>query len=102
MALRYCAGGDQLVIAALYGVQTLVVTSSVWDAVDAIHKSQELDIKFPDTHGDQIKVMEGFKAKSSIDINCYVGAIDGILVWTNKSSSRYTKVVKFSPTIFLW
>ena len=61
-----------------------------------------MNIQFPKSHEAQAAVAEGFKAKSDIDINVCIGAIDGILVWTNKSSSRYTKVVKFSPTIFLW
>ena len=78
MALRYCAGGDPLDIADIHGVGQGEVLSSVWGVVDAIHLSPELDIKFPEDHVAQTEVAEGFKAKSTIGINCCVGAIDGI------------------------
>ena len=61
MVLWYSAGRDPLDIADLHSVKTDDVTSSVWDIVDAIHASPELDIKFPDAHTEQMHIMEGFK-----------------------------------------
>ena len=42
----------------------------------------------------------GFKAKSRIDIDCCVGCIDGMLVWTNKPNVSDQKVIGFGPTKF--
>lgn len=47
-----------------------------------------------------MEVMEGFKQKSAVDIDCCVGAIDGILIWMNKPSVKDVKVLKFGPTKF--
>ena len=100
MALRYCAGGDPLDIADIHGVGDDEVTQSVWDIVDAIHKSPELDIVFPETYAEQKDVADGFKRKSDIGISCCIGAIDGILIWIHKPSKVDEKVIKFGPAKF--
>ena len=100
MALRYCAGGDPLDISDIHGVSSDEVPNSLWDVVDAVHASPELDISFPETHTAQLEVMEGFKVKSTIGINCCAGAIDGILIWTHQPSSKDVKVIKFGSTKF--
>ena len=89
MAIRFFAGGDPLDIAEMHGVGEDEPMTSVWDVVDAIHKASELDIKFPETHMEQTESMLQFKEKSSIDIDCCVGAIDGMLIWMNKPSSTH-------------
>ena len=84
MALRYAAGGDPLDISDLHGVGLTEVLSRFWDVIDAIHASPELDINFPESHEEQVDIMQGFQNKSAIDINSCVGAIDGILIWTHR------------------
>ena len=76
------------------------MTNSLWYVVDAVHASPELDITFPESHTEQMQVMEGFRAKSTIGINCCAGAIDGILIWTHQPSSKDVKVIKFGSTKF--
>jgi hypothetical protein len=44
--------------------------------------------------------MLGFKSKSTIDIDCCVGAIDGILIWMNKPTIRDQIVIGFGPAKF--
>ena len=88
MTLRYFSGDDQLDIADLHGVADDEVLISVWDIVDAIHLTPELNITFPETYHDQIECAQGFKAKSRIDIVCCVGCIDGMLVWTNQPGEK--------------
>lgn len=100
MALRYFSGGDPLDIADIHGVADDEVLNSVWDIVDAIHQSTELNISFPETHYDQIQCSQGFKVKSRIDIDCCVGCIDGMLVWMNQPSGKDQKVIGFGPTKF--
>lgn len=100
MALRYFSGGDPLDIAEVHGVSEIEPLESVWNVVDAIHKSPELDIVFPETHDAQMQCAQGFKAKSQIDIDCCVGAIDGMLVWLNKPNTNDQQVIGFGPTKF--
>lgn len=100
MALRYFAGGDPLDIVEVHGVGDDEVTNSAWNVVDAIHKSPELDIKFPETHEEQVQCARGFKAKSQILIDCCLGAIDGMLVWMNKPNITDQKVIGFGPAKF--
>ena len=83
MTLRYCAGGNPLDISDIHGVNTNEVPDSLQDVVDAVHALPELDITFPESLTEQMEVMQGFKAKSTIGINCCVGAIDGIISWTH-------------------
>eukprot|EP00956_Cyclotella_meneghiniana_P017339 scaffold28153_cov22-Cyclotella_meneghiniana.AAC.4 len=80
--LMYFSGGDPFDIAEVHGVGDDEVVRSTWDVVDAIHNSPELDITFPETHEEQMDCTMGFKAKSRININCCVGCIDGMMVWT--------------------
>ncbi|KAL7526717.1 hypothetical protein ACHAWF_001886 [Thalassiosira exigua] len=100
MALRYCAGGDPLDISSVHGVATNYILDNLWDVVDAIHKSPELKIDFPETHEEQIQISEGFRRKSAVDINNCVGAIDGILIWMHRPTLSDVKVLKFGALNF--
>jgi hypothetical protein len=99
-ALGYFAGGDLLDITEVHGVGEDKVTNSTWSVVDAIDKSPELDIKFPETHEEQVQCAQGFKYKSWILIDCCVGAIDGMLVWMNKPNITDQRIIGFGPTKF--
>jgi hypothetical protein len=48
MSLQYFAGGDPLDIADIHGVKRGEVLESVWEVVDAVHKTHQLDIVFPE------------------------------------------------------
>jgi hypothetical protein len=102
MVLRYCEGGDPLDITEVHGdfVHDDEAMRSVWFVVDAIHVSPELNIKFPESHMEQAIIMEGFKSKSTINIDCCVGAIDGMLVWMNKSTIAVQQTIGFGPKKF--
>ena len=101
MALRLFAGGDSLDIYDNHGVSPNEVGKSVWDIVDAIHASTELDIRYPDNHQDQMKVAQGFKEKSTINIDNCAGAIDGILIWIHKPTIRdLLNNIRFGPAKF--
>jgi hypothetical protein len=91
MVLRYFAGGDPLDIAHNHKMGSGEVLKSVWDIVDAIHSSKELLIKFPDNHEDQLRVAAGFLAKSAVNFDNCVGAVDGILIWIHKPSKSGMK-----------
>ena len=100
MALRHFAGGNPLDISDIHGLSDDEVLTSVWIIVDSIHASKELDIKFPTTHAEQTTIALEFKAKSSIQIDCCVGAIDGLLIWISKPTKKDQDVIVFGPTKF--
>ncbi|EJK67522.1 hypothetical protein THAOC_11427, partial [Thalassiosira oceanica] len=60
----------------------------------------ELDIKFPETEAEQRAVAEGFRRKSEIGIDCCCGAVDGMLVWIHKPSTRDERVIGIGPKKF--
>jgi hypothetical protein len=73
IALRYFAGGDPLDIASIHKVGQSEILKCVWIVTDAVNKSSQLDIKFPESHSEQLLVADGFKNKSKIDLDNCVG-----------------------------
>lgn len=100
MALRIAAGGDPLDIASFYGVNDYEPMNSFWDIVDAINQAEQLNIEFPRCHEEQEKIAEGFRRKSEIDIDCCVGAIDGVLIWIHKPTDADCGSMGFGPVKF--
>lgn len=100
MAIRYFAGGDSVDIAPLHGVPPNEVLSSVDKIINAVHRADELSIHFPEHYNDQQRVADAFKRKSAIGFGNCVGAIDGILVWTNKPTSFDLNLLGFGPKKF--
>jgi hypothetical protein len=100
MALRYFSGGDPLDVLDIHGVKMGEVLESVWEVVDVVHKSHQLEIIFPECHDKQLEIARGFEKKSDINISNCVGAIDDILIWINKPSTLDEKAIKFGPSKF--
>jgi DDE superfamily endonuclease len=88
IALRYFAGGRPEDIALVHGVSHSEVFRSVWKVVDAVLKCEELSIKFPSDHAKQKELAEAFATKSQPGFDCCIGAIDGMLLWTERFSDE--------------
>ena len=58
----------------------------MWEVVDAINQTKELDITFPSTYKEQEAVANEFKTRSSAGFNNCAGCVDGILIWIHKPS----------------
>jgi hypothetical protein len=89
-ALRYFAGGDPLEIQAEFSVLALsTLEECVWDVVDAIHSTSELEITFPESHDEQREIATGFElVKSDAGLNNCCGALGGMLLPTDTSSIK--------------
>lgn len=87
-ALRYFAGGSPYDIAIAHGISHSDVFVSVWRVVDAANKCPELKIDFPADHSIQRSIAAGFESKSNAGFSSCCGAIDGILVWTEKPTPK--------------
>ena len=88
IALRYFAGGDPLDLASMFSVNRVVVYQSVWLVVEAINQTKQLELSYPTSYEEQIKIADEFKGNSTIGLNNCAGCIDGILIWINKPSTR--------------
>ena len=86
MALRLFEGGDKMDIAPHHGVAFEEVMRSVYDIVEAINKCDELKMKSPESHEEQIEIAQNFQNKSSVHFDNCVDCIDHMLGWTEKSS----------------
>jgi hypothetical protein len=85
MAIRYFAGGCPCDIALVHGVSKSEVYASAWRVVDAVNQTPGLKIEFPMSHTEQRKIAYGFFRKSDASgFEQCVGAIDGVLIWTEK------------------
>ena len=61
-----------------------------------------IQLALPESEYEQKKVAKGFRRKSTIGIDCCVGAIDGILIWIHKPSDEDAEEIGFGPMKFLW
>ena len=68
--------------------------------IDAINSCEQFDIVFPESEEEQQKVADGFMMKSRAGFKNCVGAIDGILVWTDKPSVADLESLCFGSTKF--
>ncbi|KAL3770316.1 hypothetical protein ACHAWO_008541 [Cyclotella atomus] len=59
-ALRYSAGGSPYDIISTNGISHTEQFDSVWYVVDAVNKTKEFDIKYPECHEEQKKIAEDF------------------------------------------
>jgi hypothetical protein len=72
-ALRYFAGGRSAYDIMLshhisHHISRTSFYTAVWDTVEAVNKCKTLDIVFPETHEEQVRVAAQFKSKSDVDI----------------------------------
>lgn len=101
-AVHYFAGGDPYNIAGVFGIGHACVCDSTWMVVDAANKCPALQILFPEDHQDQLQLAEGFRKKSreaNFPNNC-VCAIDGTLIWIEKSHFRSTEEAESAQLSF--
>jgi DDE superfamily endonuclease len=100
-ALRYFAGGKAYDIMTMHGIgHSSFFERCVWIVVDAVHRCKDLEIKYPESHDEQLKVARGFQEKSEAGFDCCGGAIDGMLVWTEEPRSKDCEEAKIGATKF--
>ena len=86
-ALRYFAGGSPYDLVGVYGISHTDVMDSVWHVVDAVNNCSKLAIAYPSSVEEQRKIVAGFQKASTVDFDICAGAIDGILIWTQKPTA---------------
>jgi len=89
--IRYFAGGRPDDICLVHGISHSEVFNSVWKVLDAVNKCPLLDICYPTDHNTQRKIAADFKRRSQAGFDCCAGAIDGMLVWTEKPTEASCK-----------
>jgi len=66
---------------------------SVWQVVDAVNNYSKFAIVYPLSVEEQNKIAAGFQKASTVGFNICAGAIDGILIWTQKPTLAEAKRV---------
>ena len=84
-----------------HGISHKLVFVSVWAVVNAINQHPDLAIKFPEDYATQHAIALSFEAKSKAGFDCCVGAIDGMLVWTEKPSAKDCERMKCGSGRFM-
>jgi hypothetical protein len=100
IALRYFAGGSPLDFIASHGISYTSIWKSIWRIVVAINECEELRIQFPKDHSVQKQIAAAFKEKSDVGFDNCVGAIDGLLICTEKPMESFAHVMKTGSRSF--
>ena len=90
-AIRFFAGGSPYDIMGKYGISHSEVMESVWYVVDAVNSCEEFVIEYPESADEQEKIAREFQHVSQANIDICAGAIDGILIWMSKPTSKQAK-----------
>jgi hypothetical protein len=100
IALRYFAGGSPLDFISSHGISYTSIWSSIWRIVIAINECEQLHIKFPEDHSFQKQIAATFKEKSNVGFDNCVGAIDGLLICTEKPTEKFAHAMKTGSRAF--
>ena len=100
MAIHFFAGCDPYDIALIHQVSLTEFFRSVWKVVDAVNATTAFDIKFPTDYKIQGKMAAKFHKKSEISLRNCVGAVNGILIWTNKPNKNDLRRQMLGPKKF--
>jgi hypothetical protein len=84
----------------MHGVFHTEVFKSVWRVVDAVNQCKQLKIKFPEDHDEQSRIAAEFEKKSRAGFKNCVGAIDGILISTEKPNMKDCEMTSCGPKKF--
>jgi DDE superfamily endonuclease len=90
--LRFAAGGSVYDIMLAFGIGRADVSKSIWIVVDAINQCSDLDLIYPTCHVEQRRIVDEFKAKLFAGFDRCAGALDGILIWTQRPSEEDAKL----------
>ena len=82
--LRMMATGQAYDISISHGISLAEVYKCLWKTVDAVNNIPELEISYPSSYVTQDDNAKAFAEKSDAKFDCCVGAIDGMLVWTEQ------------------
>jgi hypothetical protein len=100
IALRYFAGGSPLDCIASHGLSHTSIWRSIWRIVVAINECEQLHIIFPEDHSVQKEIAATFKEKSDVGFDNCVGAINGLLICTEKPTENFAHVMKTGSRAF--
>jgi DDE superfamily endonuclease len=90
--LCFAAGGSVYDNLLSFGIGRADVSKSIWNVVDAINLCSGLDLIYPTSHVEQQRIADEFKAKLFAGFDRCAGALDGLLVWTQRPLEEDAKL----------
>jgi hypothetical protein len=100
-AIRFFAGGSPYDIMGKYGISHTEMMESVWYVVEAVNTFAEFAIKYPESADEQEKIAKEYQQVSAANIDICAGAIDGILIWMAKPTSKQAENAEVNQGKFL-
>ena len=100
-ALRFFAGGSPYDIMGKYDISHSQMMESVWYVVEAVNNIDEFKIEYPESAEEQEKIAQEFNCVSAANIDICAGAIDGILIWMAKPTSKQAEKAMVNQGKFL-
>jgi hypothetical protein len=70
----------------------------VWEVVEAINNTPELDIIYPTCKRRQLEIARGFKYLSAASFDNCAGCVDGLLIWIQKPNQTTVQETKVGQT----
>lgn len=103
-AIRYFAGAEVYDLILSHGMGRSTIYASIWGIVDVVNTTQSLALNesgaiFP-TQEEQATTSQGFLQRSGAGFDQVVGAVDGMLVWTEMPSKKSCKKMNCGQTTF--
>ena len=92
-ALRIFAGSDPMDLITTFGIAKADVHKSLDIIIAAVLNCKKLGIKFPTDHDKQREIAAGFLSKSRAGFSNCVGALDGMLIWILKPTTKQCEKV---------
>ena len=103
-AIRYFAGAEVYDLVLSHGLGRSTIYASIWGIVDVVNSTPSLSLNeggsiFP-THAEQAVISQGFLQRSGAGFDQVIGAVDGMLVWTEMPNKKSCKKMKCGQTSF--
>lgn len=103
-AIRYFAGAEVYDLILSHGMGRSTIYDSIWGIVDVVNSTPSLSLNtggdiFP-THAEQELISQGFLERSGAGFDQVIGAVDGMLVWTEMPSKKSCRKMSCGQTSF--
>jgi hypothetical protein len=100
ITIQYFVVGSPLDFITLHGISYTSIWNRIWRIVVAINECEQLRIRFHEDHSVQKQIAAAFKEKSNVGFDNCVGAIDGLLICTEKPTEKFAHEMKTGSRAF--
>lgn len=85
---------------SLYGMSHTILFDTVWQVVEAADNLEEFKFLYPECQRLKEAIAHGFAALNDNPLTNCAGAVNGVLIWTNKAIENDTFVARLGDGKF--